>query len=155
MRTGSAYVAALVGSLVPGEFEGTSGSGSASVVVLLDSGCFQWVGWGLSALSTGTVFTKHSCIFVRGCYGPLRRKPLFFLWNPSTCHVGVPLGPPLPLNAQGHLRILWRLWISCLPTPTEFSASPGLLWLLSPAPTPGGLSPHLMPAFQEFKVPAS
>lgn len=119
---------------------------------------FPAVGWGLpSALCTGTVFTEHSCIFVQGCCEPLRGKLLFFLWNPSICHAEVPLGPPLPLSAQGHLRILWRLCISCFPALTQFSASPVLLGLFCPSvplPRPQGLvtTPHA--CIPELRAPA-
>ena len=108
---------------------------------------FWWfpVSWvkTVSARCTGTVFTEHSCIFVQGCYEPLRGKLSFFLWNPSICHVGVPPGPPLPSNAQGHLRTLWRLWISCSPTLNSLPTWPprAALSLLLPSPTPRDLLP--------------
>ena len=93
------------------------------------------LGDGCQRCAPGTVFSKHSCIFVRWCYKPSRRSKLLFSCGTQAFGTWVSPWLPLPLNVQDHLGSCgdFALTSPCFLAPTEFSASPGLLGLLSPS----------------------
>lgn len=147
MGTGSAYVAALVGSLVPGKLEGTSGRGKALVVVSDGFWLFpaSWVRTVVSAMHRHC-FHKALLYFCAGTLWTFEKEAFVFVVEPKHLPHGCASGSPASLKCTGSPQDPVEAlgfpspaphspWILCLPWPPVTALS-----LLSP--TPHVTTPH-------------